>query len=84
MGLEIKKMTKTVTIYGTKYEVRNPSVKMSTNFQEKKKGLSEEEQLPVFVSFLSQCGIPEAVLYELDIEAFNELAKHLIGDIGKK
>jgi len=84
MSLNLTKKKMTIIIDETAYEVRKPSIKMVSEFEAQRKGADESEQIPMFVSFLSKCGLPEEELYELEMDQFVQLSEYMIGTAGKK
>ena len=82
LTLTTKKMT--VSIDDESFEVKKPSVRMVSEFEAERKQADESAQVPLFVGFLSKCGIPEETLYDLEMDHFVQLSEYIIGKSGKK
>lgn len=75
--IERKKLT--IDIYGTVYEISKPKFKQILETQEKVEGLNPTEKFKYIRQSLIDCGIPEAVIDDLDGESMVELIEIVNG-----
>lgn len=80
MDLNIPTRTKlSVNIYGQELKLTKPTILQSESLSEKMKGIKQEEQFPLMLDFLKDCGLPIELAKQLEIEHFTQLVELLVG-----
>jgi hypothetical protein len=71
-----------VKVNGGEYKMTAPTVMQAQSFQEKCKD-NEGEELPIFLNFIVDLGMPKDVAKKLDVVQLRKLSEGLM-DISKK
>lgn len=76
---KIENKTLSIEILGTVYDIKKPKFKQIIDMEEKLESLKTKEKLYFMQECLVSYGIPEAVLNELDSEAYLQLLEIVHG-----
>lgn len=77
MAFEIQKSTERVNIYGTWYDIRQPTVKEAREISKQVKDKPEDDALGDMVSYVATLGVPKDVLESMETKHFLKLVTYL-------